>query len=405
LDKNDGDRALTGLQFLGNGVNRLVESLVHPALRVEPDIFYRTRVLIMFLLAINLLMVAACVVIIVGDMSQQARFAGSSICLGLVTGNFLLLYFIRSRGSFVLCSLLAALLASVIIISGIIFAGGIQQSPATQVLVVPPLMVYFFAGRRWGTCSVLLAIAVILLFYFMERMGVIFTTTSGVADVDTSRMLATFICVAAVSALALMFERNASKLKQERDIEHGRARALAETDILTGLANRRSFDVHLGQRMIGEPSQAGGFTLCYVDLDGFKPVNDKYGHAVGDEVLCAVAARLSQVVRGNDVVGRHGGDEFTLIFDALSDHNSMQHMMERILASIREPVETIAGAVSVGASIGLACYPQHGTSIEALKKAADKAMYAAKQGRNQWRLYAGTPAAPATSSADRERAP
>jgi len=61
--------------------------------------------------------------------------------------------------------------------------------------------------------------------------------------------------------------------------------------------------------------------------------------------------------------------------------------------------------VSVGASIGLACYPQHGTSIEALKKAADKAMYAAKQGRNQWRLYAGTPAAPATSSADRERAP
>lgn len=381
-----------GLQLLSNSVDRLLESLVHPALRAEPDILYRSRVLIGLLLTINALLFAVCIVSIAGGMSEEARSVGLSLCAGLIVGNFLLLYIVRFYGHYRLCSILAILLSTLVIVLGIVFSGGIRQSPASQLLVVPPLMCFFFSGMRLGVWSVLVMVALVLLFFSLEQAGVVFPFDANAADIDQSRMQTTFLCIASVSALALIFERTASKLKRERDIEHQKALVLAETDVLTGLANRRSFDAQLNARL----DRQHEFVLCYVDLDGFKPINDRHGHGIGDEVLRIVAARLKQVVRDHDVVGRHGGDEFTLIFDALADPNAVQHMMERLLASIGEPVETTAGSVSVGASIGLACYPQHGTSVGEMKKAADQAMYAAKQQRNQWRLYTGTVAADAS---------
>lgn len=360
--------------------------MVHPALRIESDIFYRTRVLIGLLLTTNVLLLAVSLVSIAAGMSEQARIVGLTLCASLMAGNFLLLYIVRVYGRYQLCSLLAIALSTLAIILGIVFSGGIRQSPAAQLLVVPPLMAFFFSGIRRGVWTVIFMVVLTALFFALELAGVVFQYAANAADIDQSRMQTSFLCIATVSVLALIFERTASKLKRERDAEHEKALQLAETDVLTGLANRRSFDTQLNAR-IGSDAPAHELALCYIDLDGFKAINDRYGHGVGDEVLREIAQRLRHSVRGNDVVGRHGGDEFTLIIGALSDQDALSLMMDRMLASIRQPIDTSAGALSVGASIGLAFYPQHGTSIEVLKKAADRAMYAAKQKRNQWRLY------------------
>jgi diguanylate cyclase (GGDEF)-like protein len=387
---------LIDARLIGNFIDRLLETMVHPALRVESDIFYRTRVLVGLLLTINALLLAVTIATIVGDMSAEARAIGIPLCVGLMLGNFLLLYVVRASGRYLLCSTAAIALSTLVIVLGIVLSGGIRQSPAAQLLVVPPLMAFFFSGMRLGIWSVVSMLLLVAIFFLLEQAGVAFPFDATVDDVAQSRIQTSLLCIAAVSALALIFERTASKLKSERDREHQKALVLAETDVLTGLSNRRSFDALLDAR-IGKRPPVRDFALCYVDLDGFKPINDRYGHGAGDEVLRVVAARLKQVVRSNDIVGRHGGDEFTLIIDAVTGIRGVQQTMERMLSSIALPIDTSMGRVSVAASIGVACYPQHGESSVALKKAADQAMYAAKQARNQWRLYSAgaNPAAPA----------
>jgi len=378
------ESVLASLQLLISGIDRLMENLVHPALRREPDIFHRARVLIGLILFINAIVSVSGIVAVFGYASLQTRLVGAVICLALIAGNCLVLYILRSRGNFMLCSLAETLLITAGVIGGIILSGGILRSPDAQMLAAPPLMVYFFAGRRKGTYAVLWVLLLTLLLFMAEQMRIIVPANIAASDVELSRVLSTFMSVASVSTMAMIFERNASKLKRERDAEHQKMLALAQTDVLTGLANRRSIDAHLNAH-IGASTSTGDFALCFVDLDGFKTINDRFGHAVGDEVLRAVAQRLRQWARDNDVVGRLGGDEFTVIVGAVTDATAVSAAMERMLAQIAQPIDTSAGSLTVGGSAGLALYPQHGTTVDALKKVADKAMYAAKQQRNQSR--------------------
>jgi len=374
---------LAALQLMNDAIDRLMENLVHPALRREPDIFYRARVLVGLILVTNAIAGISGVVTVFGYQSLQTRLMGAAICLALIAGNGLVLYILRSRGNFTLCCLAETLLVAVGVVGGIVLSGGILRSPETQILVVPPLMVYFFAGRRSGTYALLWTLLLTLLLFMAEQMQIIVPVNIAANDIELSRVLSTFMGVAAVSTMALIFELNSSKLKRERDAVHQKMLALAQTDVLTGLANRRSVDAQLTARIDSE-SPVRDFALCFIDLDGFKTVNDRFGHAVGDEVLRAVAGRLRQSARDQDVVGRLGGDEFTVIFDTPINVVAIQ---DRMLAVIALPIDTRAGQLIVGASGGLAFYPQHGATAETLKKAADKAMYTAKQRRNKGRAH------------------
>ncbi|MFG1925298.1 diguanylate cyclase domain-containing protein [Cryptosporangium sp. NPDC048952] len=151
------------------------------------------------------------------------------------------------------------------------------------------------------------------------------------------------------------------------------AETQARTDQLTGLANRRSFH-SVWERTLRDGS--GPTALLYVDLDGFKPVNDAFGHEAGDAVLIAVADRLRDVVREGDVVARLGGDEFALILPESSDADARQ-VADRILVALAEPVVAGGEEVVVGASIGLVAAAR-GDDAEGWLHRADAAMYAAK---------------------------
>ena len=124
-----------------------------------------------------------------------------------------------------------------------------------------------------------------------------------------------------------------------------------------------------------------------MDLDGFKHVNDSCGHDVGDALLVRVAQKLQDAVRQTDVVARLGGDEFVVLLHDLTGDETVVSLADKIVASVGEPCMLNGLSVQVGASVGIAIYPQHGVTRESLLKAADQAMYVVKtHGKSGYRL-------------------
>lgn len=163
-------------------------------------------------------------------------------------------------------------------------------------------------------------------------------------------------------------------------------RQLAEEDALTGLPNRRAFEVHLENAVADARRDGQGMHLLLLDLDRFKVVNDRLGHHAGDLLLQAVAERLKACVRGSDVVARFGGDEFAIVLRRSGSDAVVGRIGDKILATMRAPF-TIAGeAVRIGASIGISRFPDDATRAADLFVAADRALYRVKeQGRGHWR--------------------
>jgi diguanylate cyclase (GGDEF)-like protein len=153
-------------------------------------------------------------------------------------------------------------------------------------------------------------------------------------------------------------------------------RELAHTDPLTGLANRREFDLRLDEE-IAKADGAGRFAIALLDLNGFKPINDQHGHAIGDGVLCELAERLRRTCGDHAIVARQGGDEFAILVPAGSPLLTAA-LADHILAALAAPYRIDGRSIGVGAGIGTAYWPEHGDSARDLLEVADRALYAAK---------------------------
>jgi len=169
----------------------------------------------------------------------------------------------------------------------------------------------------------------------------------------------------------------------ERLTHEERLGTLAFYDGLTGLPNRVLFDDRATQTFVAARRHRQKFAILYVDLDHFKEVNDTHGHAGGDELLRVVAHRLLSIARESDTVARQGGDEFVVLQRFVSSSQDAMRLARRINESLRQPIALNDAVVTVSASIGLAIYPEDGTSTDELLVHADAALYKAKdQGRD-----------------------
>ena len=153
---------------------------------------------------------------------------------------------------------------------------------------------------------------------------------------------------------------------------------LAKFDPLTGLPNRLLFHDRLAQAVQRIDRRDHAVALIFIDLDGFKAVNDRYGHAIGDRLLVAVAGRLRRVVRRTDTVARLGGDEFTIILEGLRHADDAARVAEQALLSLREAFEIGGAVIELGASLGVAIASHASDVPDALTHRADAAMYRAK---------------------------
>jgi len=191
---------------------------------------------------------------------------------------------------------------------------------------------------------------------------------------------------------AELAERNEQLTREiaERQLIETMVRHQASHDPLTGLPNRMLFHDRLHGAIQRASRHLTRFALAFVDIDGFKQVNDSHGHAAGDALLQEIAARLSAHLRGNDTVARLGGDEFALLLEEIDEPRVALQLCEKLCAVLREPYSLRVNGepveVRVGASIGIAPYApdEQADADERLMRAADRAMYAAKRsGKNR----------------------
>jgi diguanylate cyclase (GGDEF)-like protein/PAS domain S-box-containing protein len=171
-------------------------------------------------------------------------------------------------------------------------------------------------------------------------------------------------------------------MRERHRLEHA-----ATHDALTGLPNRRLFADRLAQALHAAARRKERFAVAIVDLDNFKAVNTRYGHAAGDAVLRAVAKHTARSLRAEDTVARFGGDEFALIIAGPVDRAAIATVLEKVRARNARSVRYARKPVGVTVSIGAALYPAHGRNPATLVRRADTAMYAAKKaGGNRWKF-------------------
>lgn len=174
----------------------------------------------------------------------------------------------------------------------------------------------------------------------------------------------------------------------ERKASEERVRHSANYDAFTDLPNRSLFRERLELDVKHAARTGLPLALLYIDLDGFKGVNDTLGHGAGDQLLQLVAARINASVRDTDTVARLGGDEFTVILTEVTVPAHIDTLAGKILAALEKPFKLRAAQVSISASIGIALYPSHGATPDEMVRHADAAMYIAKHaGRNRYQFY------------------
>jgi diguanylate cyclase (GGDEF)-like protein/PAS domain S-box-containing protein len=208
-----------------------------------------------------------------------------------------------------------------------------------------------------------------------KKSGEIFVELLTISAVrDTTQNISHYVAI--FSDITLIKEH------QQR-LEH-----LAHFDALTQLPNRMLLADRLQLAMAHADRNRRLLAVCYLDLDGFKPVNDTYGHSAGDRLLIEVAQRLKACVRGDDTVARLGGDECVLLLSGLVDVHECDQALKRVSSGLTQPFHIGGHEVLISASIGVTLYPQDGSDADTLLRHADQAMYVAKQaGRNRHHLF------------------
>jgi diguanylate cyclase (GGDEF)-like protein len=198
----------------------------------------------------------------------------------------------------------------------------------------------------------------------------VLVTASRVRLSETAVWLATTTLLVALARTALAFRENIALIDTRRQ---------ALEDDLTGLPNRRMLLRSLTDVIADAELQGTGAAILLIDLDRFKEVNDSLGHHVGDELLRIVGRRLLDTLRGGEIVARLGGDEFCVILPATREYTDAQSVATRILGGLDHPVVLEGMRIDIGASIGIAAYPDHGITPAELLRSADVAMYRAKE--------------------------
>ena len=171
--------------------------------------------------------------------------------------------------------------------------------------------------------------------------------------------------------------------KHQDELEH-----IAHYDALTGMPNRVLLADRLQQAMLQSQRRNSALAVAYLDLDGFKPVNDQHGHEVGDQLLVTLSQRMKASLRESDTLARIGGDEFVALLVDIGERRDCELLLSRLLQAAATPVRVDGALLQLSASIGVTLYPQDNADADQLVRHADQAMYLAKQaGKNRFHLF------------------
>lgn len=249
-------------------------------------------------------------------------------------------------------------------------------------------------SHRVGLAMAVAASALIAVAAVLFTQGVLTLQVDPAAYVYAATSWIAFLLVASIMPLVLfqsiaLFQGSTVELLEQVERQRSEIERLARHDALTGLVRWDVAVDRLQAALDPAASRSNKVGVLFVDLDGFKAVNDSLGHEAGDRVLQVVAERLAGTLRPGDIAARIGGDEFILILTNVQGTADAQQVAERAISAVATPIALPSGSVSVSASIGIALYPDHATDAKGLRRCADAAMYAAKSaGKNRAALGA-----------------
>jgi diguanylate cyclase len=276
--------------------------------------------------------------------------------------------------------LLASLLWSVLFGFGTLLCN-ISASPTLFLLgnVCAVGVIGGLAGRNAGTPR----LALLQITFILTLLGI-----GAVLSPGNGKLVLLFqapFCAAGFFTVALRSNRDTVALLLARENSH----RLAHQDSLTGLPNRaRISELLLERTELGALRQDQSFAVLLIDLDGFKAINDSLGHAAGDQILQEAATRLREVLPGGDLVGRLAGDEFVAISDCSGQERDARVLADHIVKTLARPFALSEALVHIGASVGVALYPQHANTGPQLLICADRALYAVKRsGKSAFALF------------------
>jgi diguanylate cyclase (GGDEF)-like protein len=365
-----------------------IDRFIHPDLLAHAEQAFRARVLCGIIAVYSFIVGLTIVYIVALAPVPPSSIVITIVLLMVLIGAYgTILFTLRQYGAFELCCHLTTGFTALVIAGGVVVSGGPLQSPATPVNVIPIILAFVLLGQRagllWAQWVLLVHLALIILgmqvLQFPQLLDTRFMTVH--------HAIHWAVTYGAIIGLMMVFDSINAQLKRERDQERERLAHLASHDPLTDLPNRSGFDQQLDKSIARADRNGSLVALLVLDLDGFKPVNDALGHAVGDCVLKAVSDRLRLHVRVNDTVARLGGDEFAIVLEGVKDPVAIHAVALKINSVLAEPIATVPAELPITASIGVALYPAHTRDKYQLLRFADTAMYEAKKGKNRCCLY------------------
>ncbi|HSC74867.1 MAG TPA: GGDEF domain-containing protein [Pseudomonadales bacterium] len=372
----------------GKELARLFDRMVNSGYLNDQETLYKARILAGIVSMYIMLMLVTCGYILFFAPLSGGNIAVSMALLLTMTGGYLyVLYLLKYSNNYERCISAVIFFTYAGTVFGIATSGGPIDSPATPIMVIPIILAFSLSTRHGGLKWSCIVATTHLLMIAINQWLFRFPQLLDTAYMTMHHLMHWVVTYFAIIFLMLIFESITHRLKQERDAERDRYAYLAAHDPLTGLANRSMFDSQLTRALANCDRNHNIVGLMMIDLDGFKPVNDQYGHDAGDLVLRTISERLQILLRKTDTIARMGGDEFAVILENVITPPGVDIVAGRVIAEINKPYEGLPASVKIGASVGVAMYPGHTSDEEKLRVFADRAMYVAKKEHNCYRVF------------------
>jgi len=376
------------LRLIGSAPIVFLDRFIEPTLKLDSEQLYRARVLVAIALAYPLtLSVVALYLLTVAPIPFSHAVWATLLIAVLNVFCIGVLAVLKTRGCYEKCAYVIYGVVMVAVTAGIAVTGGPVLSPTTPVSLVPIILAFVLSGKSTGMLWTWIVVATHALLLVLVQIAGPFPQWLNVQYPEAYHIVHWLVTYSAILGMMMIFDLINTRLKRERDAERERFEHLASHDPLTQLANRHMFDDNLRLAVARAQRHKHSVALFFIDLNGFKPINDKYGHDMGDRVLQVVAARLQTHFRNIDTVARLGGDEFAVIIEDLRDEKGAAQLAQKIVDLLSDPIESLPPEIGLGGSIGVAIYPQHAQDEEKLVRYADAAMYQAKRSRDNYRVF------------------
>ncbi len=311
-------------------------------------------------------------------ISEAGKQVLVEFCLTTMFGCFIGLALLRLSGSTAIClhTFIVSLLIAMTVIATKL--GGLY-SPSMPVMLLIPALATSILGVRAGIFWAMVVVMLLATFYQLDQNGIALPSVMSEGNTGFGTVMGLGTAVTVTTLIILFYEFTNRKLNQRLKEAHDDYLFQANHDPLTSLSNRRHFIRQMDLQIAKATQSQRSFALLFFDLNQFKEANDTYGHDFGDEILQTIAQRLRKHSRESDFIARWGGDEFAMLLPGLSSEAAVKARITSLLAEIEHPMMLQGQSYAVGASIGYALYPIHGTDHEALMLHADQSMYAKKR--------------------------